>query len=123
MRIVFWPVVVQALVNPTIRPDLLVLCRAVSQIVGGITSVSVGESVVDLTSSICMVAGLRTIRSRCRCGDLRLLQCTETIGFLVVLHSVSSGRLAPPTQGSTLHAVADAFELSTRLSHRAQRHL
>ena len=52
VRIVLWPMVVQALVNPTMRPGVPVLCRAVSQIVSDITSVSVGETVVDLTSSI-----------------------------------------------------------------------
>ena len=36
--------VVQALVNPTVRPGLPVLCRAVSQIVGDIASVSVGQN-------------------------------------------------------------------------------
>ena len=44
MRIVHWPMVVQELFNPTMRAGLHVLCRAVSQILGDITSVSVGKT-------------------------------------------------------------------------------
>ena len=51
MSIVLWPMVMQALVNPTMRPGVRVLCRAVSQIVGDISSASVGETVADSTSS------------------------------------------------------------------------
>ena len=86
VRIVLWPIVVQALVNPTMRPGLPVLCRAVSQIVGDITLVSVGEGVVCLTNSICMVSGLcarsvaGAVSGRGR-GDI--LQCIEKIGVLV----------------------------------------
>ena len=43
VRIVHWPIVVEAFVNPTMRPDFPVLCRAVSQIVGDISSVSIQE--------------------------------------------------------------------------------
>ena len=48
VRIVLWPMVTQAVVNPTMRPGVPVLCRAVSQIVGVVTSASVGETVVDV---------------------------------------------------------------------------
>ena len=44
VRVVRWPMLVQALVNPTMTPGLPVLCRAVSLIVGGIISVSVGKN-------------------------------------------------------------------------------
>ena len=74
---------VQALANPTMRPGLPVLCRAVSQIVGVMTSVSVGETVVDLTNSICMLAGMCTRSVGGAVPVDNILQCMEKIGFLV----------------------------------------
>ena len=43
LSIVHWPMVVRALVDPTMRPDFPALCRAVSKIVGDISSVSIEE--------------------------------------------------------------------------------
>ena len=83
MRFLLWPMVVQALVNPTMRRGLPVLCRAVSQIVGDITSVAVGEDFVDLANSVCMAAGLCTRSVGGVVPESDILQCMEKIGFFV----------------------------------------
>ena len=68
MRIVLWPMMVQALVNPTTRLGLPVLCRAVSQIVGDITSRVRTFAVTWKSSSSAPMCGQKLVHSAVAIG-------------------------------------------------------